>query len=102
MQSIKNIIINLQNVNSKMELLKTFHDKLSFPKYFGYNWDALHDLMSDISYMDIKEKHIHLILENYNSFISNFPNDDRIIFEHLLVIWTDNTKRKIKFSFEVR
>ena len=42
------------NIKNKIELLNELYHKLQFPEYFGFNWDALWDLLCDFSW--IKQK----------------------------------------------
>lgn len=43
---------------SKSELLAALSEGLSFPTYFGHNWDALEDFLNDLSWL--KERRIAL------------------------------------------
>lgn len=43
---------------TKEALLATLSDGLDFPSYFGNNWDALEDLLNDLSWL--KERRIAL------------------------------------------
>jgi RNAse (barnase) inhibitor barstar len=36
-----------RGIRSKQKLLAVLADKLNFPRYFGWNWDALHDCLTD-------------------------------------------------------
>jgi RNAse (barnase) inhibitor barstar len=47
------IVAHISNINSKEELLKELNIKLKFP-YFGFNWDALYDLLRDFHWIDQK------------------------------------------------
>ena len=47
----KTIQVELKNIKTKKELFDTFKDSLSFPDYFGYNFDALNDCMTDLSWL---------------------------------------------------
>lgn len=57
----KNLTCNAQlvtinkSVDSKEALLRQFSDSLHFPDYFGYNFDALYDLLRDLSWLQQKE-----------------------------------------------
>ena len=38
-------------IRSKQKLFAIFADKLRFPRYFGWNWDALEELLRDLSWL---------------------------------------------------
>ena len=38
-------------IRSKQKLLSVLADKLQFPGYFGWNWDALEELLQDLSWL---------------------------------------------------
>ena len=40
-----------QGITDKRSLLHLFAARLSFPKYFGSNWDALDESLSDLSWL---------------------------------------------------
>ena len=44
--------ISLSRVTGKSELLDRFAAALAFPEWFGANWDALQDCLSDLSWRD--------------------------------------------------
>lgn len=46
--------IDFDSVNTKEKLLRKYYDSLQFPGYFGFNWDALSDLLRDLSWLDAK------------------------------------------------
>jgi hypothetical protein len=64
------IDLSLAVVKSKEELLKTLAEALRFPKWFGGNWDALEDCLSDLSWRDARGW--ALILRNFDAV----PRDD--------------------------
>jgi len=43
------------DVNSKDELLRELSNELSFPDYFGHNWDALLECLNDFHWIDAHE-----------------------------------------------
>lgn len=44
------IEVDLKGVSGKEGLLRKMAASLSFPSYFGMNWDALHDCLTDMGW----------------------------------------------------
>jgi hypothetical protein len=40
-----------RGIRSKQKLFAVLADKLHFPRYFGWNWDALEELLRDLSWL---------------------------------------------------
>ena len=68
------LFVNIKNVHSKKELLLELNEKLSFPPYFGFNWDALWDLYCDFHWVSQYDIYILIIrvLQLYQKTISLF------------------------------
>ena len=43
--------VDLKSAKGKLEFLASLAKTLKFPKHFGQNWDALHDLLTDLSWL---------------------------------------------------
>ena len=52
--------IDLSNVSNKSGFLAAVASVLRFPSYFGMNWDALHDCLTDLSWFPAAGYVIHL------------------------------------------
>lgn len=48
-------VAHISDVGSKEELLKELQTHLLFPDYFGYNWDALLDMLCDFNWIAQRE-----------------------------------------------
>ncbi len=54
--SPKGLVVVVPNsLSSKQELFDRLASTISFPNYFGENWDALIDCLSDLSWIDATE-----------------------------------------------
>src|SRR4051812_47503314 len=57
------LYVNLSNIQNKDSLMSVYAQSLKFPSYFGNNWDALNDMLADLSWLEQFDK-IILIHEN--------------------------------------
>jgi RNAse (barnase) inhibitor barstar len=46
------VAVSLATARDKDSIMKTLAEALGFPKWFGANWDALEDCLSDLSWRD--------------------------------------------------
>ncbi|MDR1529711.1 MAG: barstar family protein [Burkholderiales bacterium] len=58
--SLRYYPVNCENILNKKQLLNLFADALEFPDYFGYNWDALYDVLCDDDWIDEHGVVLHL------------------------------------------
>jgi RNAse (barnase) inhibitor barstar len=79
---LDNYSVIIPAVHSKKELLDEYNKWLKFP-YFGFNWDALWDLVCDFHW--IAQRHIHI----YHESVASMPVEDLQCF---LEIITDACK----------
>jgi hypothetical protein len=51
-------------ITTKQQLFKFFAEKLRFPEYFGFNWDAFDECINDLSWLNkdkVKVLHGHTV-----------------------------------------
>jgi RNAse (barnase) inhibitor barstar len=59
--------IDIRGAQEKKDFLKAVETALSFPAWFGHNWDALHDCLTDLDWLPNKTGYV-LIFENSDYF----------------------------------
>jgi RNAse (barnase) inhibitor barstar len=73
--------IDLRNTKSKITFLKTAGRALDFPSYFGMNWDAFSDLLTDMTW---KPAAGYVILfTNFQSISENMAGEAHIVINIL-------------------
>ena len=73
--------IDLAGCAGKAELLDRFAAAPHFPAWFGYNWDALADLLCDLSWLPASPR--HLVLSGQAELQAADPESHSILFEIL-------------------
>jgi Barstar (barnase inhibitor) len=53
--NIESAVVLTKNIESRKQLFDAIANGLRFPDYFGGNWDALIDCLSDLSWLDQDE-----------------------------------------------
>jgi len=72
----KCICIDLTKIKSIEDFHKTVSLELSFPEFYGQNWDAFRDAITGLTEMPDT-----LILTGYDSFLPSFPKHAKILKE---------------------
>ena len=88
--------IIVPSVGSKQELFSKLAEMLHFP-YFGYNWDALIELLRDFYWIDTKK----IIIEHTD--ISRLPISDLKTYIEITIIvckfWEEYENHDVYFLF---
>ena len=58
-------------MTDKAQLMQEFAAVLNFPDYFGSNWDALHDCLRDVSWLDEDATHCVLLFDRWEKCTSS-------------------------------
>lgn len=90
-----NFVAHLSEINNKKELLDQLSEKLLFPDYFGFNWDALDECINDFHW--IKQKEIILIHDD----LPKLDVNELKIYLGILVDAIKNWKKTKEHCFEV-
>jgi len=86
--------IDLKNCKTKLDLLLEFEKKLTFPSWWGKNWDALYDCLRD-SNLNSMGKECKLVITNFKQL-----SDDKILKALLKDVENYHSNHKtMKFSY---
>ena len=87
------IIIDCSEIKEKRELHEQLKTKLNFPEYYGMNWDAFWDCITEINNLPNK-----LIMKNWSKLKLKLPKDTKI-FEEIISDFK-NENPNINFNIE--
>jgi RNAse (barnase) inhibitor barstar len=73
---IPEIIIDCSSIKTIENFHSLLADKLSFPSFYGKNWDAFWDTITGLVEMPAQ-----LTFQNYSQFKNSFPTDSKILEE---------------------
>ncbi len=73
------IAIKLDQITTSTQLHQTLKTELSFPDYYGMNWDAFCDCMRDI----LENDKVELVFTGNKIFKRNFPREAKLMLEVL-------------------
>ncbi len=88
-------VAHVTEVNNEDELFKQLSDNLLFPDYFGYNWNAIFDLLCDFHW--IEQKKVVLVHDD----LPNLKKRELDIYLEVLVDSIRDWKEGEEHSFEV-
>lgn len=75
--NLKTIVVDMKNVTRKQTFLSKMAEELKFPDYFGNNWDALFESLTDLSWLEAP---------GYLIIIKNMKIFEKQSSSHLLAI----------------
>ena len=73
--------IDLAPVSDKEQLLGQLASVLAFPQWFGRNWDALEDCLTDLSWR-AEDRHV-LLIEGFQNLRARRPDDFGVLLDVL-------------------
>jgi len=81
-----------QDVTSKEEFLQLCADTFAFPDWFGFNWDALHDCLTDLTWEDPATGHL-VVYAGWQALAQEDPESFATaleIFAEAADLWQDS------------
>lgn len=86
-------------INTGSELLKSLYYLLWFPGYFGFNWDALSDCLSDFHWVDIKQ--VVIIHRQVPTFLGDELGIYLGILNDAIVSWENDSSHNLDVYFKL-
>ena len=87
------IIIDCSNIKDKKELHEQFKIKFNFPDYYGMNWDAFWDCLTEKNNLPSK-----LIMKNFNNLKLILPKETRVFEKIIKDFMEENSNFKVEFN----
>ena len=72
------IIVDLKGLNVKEDVLEAFAKTLKFPDWWGKNWDAFYDCLTDPDFNNF-DKNTKIIIKNFETFKHNKLEFNKLI-----------------------
>jgi RNAse (barnase) inhibitor barstar len=88
--------IDGKNIQNKKDFFAICQEEMAFPTYFGHNWDAWNDCITDLSWFPAS--HYLFCYQNWQNFSKNSPRDWEILLDILndaIAYWPE---QNISFS----
>ena len=79
------VVLNGRNILTKAELLTAVAQAFNFPSYFGHNWDALDDMLRDLSWLPAAGYVV--FLEDFEALAAH----DQATWRTFVEIWKETT-----------
>jgi Barstar (barnase inhibitor) len=76
-----------ESMTDQASLFQEFAKVMNFPSYFGKNWDALSDLLTDLSWLEDDCSHYILLIDDWHLCASPLLLD---ILQETVEFWADS------------
>lgn len=93
-------VANIRTIIGKSYLLKILSEELDFPDYFGHNWDALWDCITDLEWID--QKNIILVHNSLPSLNNHGLKIYLKILDDAIIYWNATENHTLEVVFPAR
>jgi RNAse (barnase) inhibitor barstar len=86
-------LIDGRKINNKEQFLRNSAQAMNFPDYFGANWDAFEDCLTDMSWHETDG--FVVLYDNVDTFAQNSPDQFKValeIFRDIIEFWRNQEK----------
>lgn len=96
-----NLILDGEELKNKEQLLLALKEGLCFPDYFGLNWDALQDCITDLSWLQGVSK-VDVVIINKSKLMNDESESNRKLFleimDYAVSYWHGEKEENLPFS----
>lgn len=78
-----NLVLDGEKLKSKEQLLIVLKEALHFPDYFGFNWDALQDCITDLSWLQGIVK-VDVVIKNSSKLLNDEDDSSLQVFLEIM------------------
>ena len=77
------LVLDGEKLKNKEQLLKALKEGLCFPDYFGFNWDALQDCITDLSWLQGIVK-VDVVIKNSSKLLNDEDDSSLQVFLEIM------------------
>lgn len=96
-----NLVLDGEQLSNKEQLLMALKEGLCFPEYFGFNWDALQDCITDLSWLQGVSK-INVAIKNESKLLRDESDSNRQLFleimDYAVSFWNGEKEDNLPFA----
>ena len=89
------LVLDGEKLKNKEQLLRVLKEGLCFPDYFGFNWDALQDCITDLSWLQSIVK-VDVVIKNSSKLLNDEDDFSLKVFleimDYAVSFWNDEVK----------
>ena len=89
------LVLDGEKLKNKEQLLKALKEGLCFPDYFGFNWDALQDCITDLSWLQGIIK-VNVVIKNSSKLLNDEEASSLQVFldimDYAVLFWNGDVE----------
>ena len=89
------LVLDGEKLKNKEQLLRALKEGLCFPDYFGFNWDALQDCITDLSWLQGIVK-VNVVIKNSSKLLNDEEASSLQVFldimDYAVLFWNGDVE----------
>lgn len=89
------LVLDGEKLKNKEQLLRALKEGLCFPDYFGFNWDALQDCITDLSWLQGIIK-VNVVIKNSSKLLNDEEASSLQVFldimDYAVLFWNGDVE----------